>query len=425
MTSRLERATTIVTLIAVEIADTALLARATAAENCPKQAQTLLLNSSTEALTSYLGRLYESKTIQKAHLLRLLEALDRDQITNPISEEDASSSTSLYIHRQGLDEIIKSKFIDLKKLKEWLKSTLDGVSRAQRKRETISGQTEIADHKIEFVEVPPGRFRFGSGFDVMKVTLTHTIDVMSTLVTQKQWVDVMGENPAHFAKGKHSVQITIRGESITLQPNNPIENITWWSALEYANRLSTTQGLAPAYDMSGLKFKPDTRAEDGTLAVESGELKINSPNGSIYKVSGYRLPTEVEQEYLLRGAGTSKNNFYFGDDTNELLNYAWFNKNSGQTTHPVAELRPLVINGKEIYDIMGNVKEFSQDQYVQIPPNATLTDPESRENGIIHRVARSGSWDSPSWGLDASHREGIDFNCRAKNIGFRLVRTLR
>ena len=54
-----------------------------------------------------------------------------------------------------------------------------------------------------------------------------------------------------------------------MQPDNPVENITWWSALVFANKLSEKYGFKPAYDLSEITWKQGTRAENGTLEVES------------------------------------------------------------------------------------------------------------------------------------------------------------
>ena len=62
----------------------------------------------------------------------------------------------------------------------------------------------------------------------------------------------MEENPSKFTKGEHSIVASnINGKSIQMQPDNPVENITWWSALVFANKLSEQYGLKPAYDLSG------------------------------------------------------------------------------------------------------------------------------------------------------------------------------
>ena len=81
--------------------------------------------------------------------------------------------------------------------------------------------------------------------DKKPVTLTYPIEVQSTPVTQKQWVEVMGENPSHFIEGEDSDVLSFYGKDIKLQPDHPVESVTWWSVLEFANRLSGQHGLPP------------------------------------------------------------------------------------------------------------------------------------------------------------------------------------
>ena len=107
-------------------------------------------------------------------------------------------------------------------------------------------------------------------------------------------------------------------------------------------------------------MKKGTRAENGTLKKAEGEVIFNK---NYYLSEGYRLPTEAEQEYLLRAGGKSSGEYHFGDKQEDLQHYAWYDKNSGGTTHPVGELTPLVLEGQEFYDVHGNVWEWGMDSY--------------------------------------------------------------
>ena len=162
-------------------------------------------------------------------------------------------------------------------------------------------------------------------------------------VTQQQWKAVMGSNPSHF-----------KDETL------PVEMVSFDDAQAFIQKLN---------QLSGKKL--------------------------------YRLPTEEEWEYACRAGSTSE--YYFGDDVSQLGEYAWYNGNSGNTTHPVGQKKP---NEWGLYDMAGNVLEWTDSWY---------------DSSRSYRVIRGGSWDDYSGYCRSAYRDydtpdfGFDF------IGFRLV----
>ncbi|MGE0762311.1 MAG: formylglycine-generating enzyme family protein [Bdellovibrionales bacterium] len=379
----------------------------------------------TEGLIAYLSALLEHQIIGETELLKLIDSLEKGEISNPIVEEQAWISSAAMIHREEIQEYIKGDEVDRKRLLEWSKKSLQEKERVRERREETRVETQDIRHKMKFNPIPAGRFRMGEDKHKVVVNLTNSIEVMSTQVTQKMWVEEMGDNPSEFVDGEHTIVVSVNGKSIKMQPDNPLENATFWSKLIFANKISEKYGLKPAYDFSGVKWKDGTRAEDGTLKLESGQVKINASNEDYYLAEGFRLPTEAEQEYIMSALGRAKSTyFYFVDTEADLEDYAWYSKNSDEKTHPVGTTaKSLIINGHEFHDVLGNVFEqgydsWDSDKWQWLPGG---TNPLGKE-GLV-RIMRSGGWNSGPWVL--TDRVDVMPNDRIRFLGFRLVRTLR
>ncbi len=222
--------------------------------------------------------------------------------------------------------------------------------------------------KMEFVEIPAGEFLMGSPKsdkearkDEMpqhKVIIENGFSMQKTEVTQGQWREIMGRNPSGFQKGD----------------DYPVESVSWNDVQEFIKKLNEKMG------------------------------------------KNYRLPTEAEWEYAARAGSTTR--YPCGDDEKCLDAIAWYDTNSGNTTHPVGKKLP---NTWGLYDMIGNAWEWCQDWYDEkYYKKSPLNDPKGPEAGS-YRVIRGGSWDYFAWYCRSSSRYFNDPSGASGSVGFRLV----
>ena len=150
----------------------------------------------------------------------------------------------------------------------------------------------------------------------------------------------------------------------------------------------------------------------------------------------YRLPTEAEWEYACRAGTTTA--YSFGDDPDELEDYAWFYDNSDDSYQEVGQKKP---NPWGLHDIHGNVAEWVLDQHDEDYYAKTdgATDPLNVPLELYPRVVRGGGWDDDPDMLRSAVREGssdewkqqdpqipksIWYHTDALGVGFRVVRPL-
>ncbi len=131
----------------------------------------------------------------------------------------------------------------------------------------------------------------------------------------------------------------------------------------------------------------------------------------------FRLPSEAEWEYACRSAGQDEK-YCGGDDESKL---AWYGDNSGEKTHPVAQKQA---NGLGLYDMSGNVWEWTQDCWHDSYAGAPSYGQAWSKGTCAQRVLRGGSWIGVAGGLSSTGRLGSSSTKGSRNIGFRVAQDL-
>lgn len=305
------------------------------------------------------------------------------------------------------------------------------------------------DHDTQMVRVASQTFNYdnnsGESSFVNGSNTINSFYISKTEITQGVYKSVMSgikitdfynteqtlcENPFLCVQGSTEYALPIAPNE---QDSRPVDNVTWYDAIYFCNKLSELKGRDPVYTIEDIEVGTDrdNDPEDPYLHIKSATVTIdNSKNG-------YRLPTRSEWEFAFRGgnstdmawnycySGKDSESYTLGNDPN-LDDIAWYNCNNDDGSsvtdegisktdvtngapnacgsHPVAQKTPNTLG---LYDMSGNVYEWVEDEHM--------------DNHVTNRILMGGSWfigaSACSW-KDFSYATG---ETSYAHYGFRIV----
>jgi len=258
----------------------------------------------------------------------------------------------------------------------WAAQPPAGAEQLEKYTETLPG-TKLS---FEMVLIPGGKFKMGSP------------DGEAGRKPDEGPVHEVSIAPFYLATTEMRIEIFMKYYEETVRPKDRDKE-------EQADDVDAVTGPTPVYGDLTMGWGTDGRP---AIAM-TWKNAVNFCRWLSEKTGKkYRLPTEAEWEYACRAGTTTA--YFFGNDASRLGEYAWFENNASEATHPAAQKKP---NPWGLYDMLGNVREWVQDfyspDYYKKIAAGVQDNPAGPAEERVH-VARGGAWDSPADELRSAAR---------------------
>lgn len=228
------------------------------------------------------------------------------------------------------------------------------LRRSYALKEALKDGTMNSRDGLTYIWVPPGTFQMGCTPSPYDSECTNHEQAAHTVTIAKGfWIGQTPVTQSAYVRMKGTNPSNYRGDQL------PVDSVPWEEARTYCSAI------------------------------------------------GLRLPTEEEWEYAARAGATAS---VYGLRSE----IAWYYDNSDGQTHEVAEKQP---NAWKLYDMLGNVMEWTTDWYNYDYSRASLSHPQQQKYPML----RGSTFERSEQTVRFSSRELRDDVGPGRDVGFRCV----
>ena len=298
---------------------------------------------------------------------------------------------------------------------------------------------------LDYISANIGILKYVPGGAFQRDVTTTNISNVSAFrmsekeITRQQFFDIMGTDPSNPAFSSGSM-------------SDPVQQVNWYHAIAFCNKLSIAEGLTRVYDVAGFDTDQDwidLDFGDIPTPIDSRDATWDAATAN-WSANGYRLPTEMEWMWAAMGAtsalgyesptyltgygklfaGSNATNAAGDNGTNLIGDYVWYVDNSSSTSHPVGTTGTTGhANELGLYDMSGNVSEWCWD-WGDDYPTGNVVDYRGPDTASVdwseYRINRGGTWGSNPHPteevLTVSGRDSYGPERQISSLGIRVVR---
>lgn len=321
-----------------------------------------------------------------------LQALAQGDLANPFH---SGAGVNARLMSRTFEYLIYRPDLNIERLSAWAIARLSEIQEEASVQSTVRHRTLDMARTMEFAEL--GRTvgehgLFDPRFKKYEFDWKNwTVQLMTTPVTQFQWVSLMASNPS--TSQRDGAELNIVNTKITLNPDHPVESMTLYEVIEFLKKLNNEK-----QSVEHLRaLIPDHRQGD----------VYTVPNNSLWNwIQTKATPHSFTQN-------TSKN-FPPAQD------YIWHSENSGGRAQPVAELNPFELAGQNIFDLYGLVQILLVDDWNPTALELYM----AQVTGISFKMQESKILDG-NLHLHTPYVRSLPPSWEDSDLGLRLIRIRR
>lgn len=298
----------------------------------------------------------------------------------------------------------------------WCALQLDIPTAYQQTPSSSNLRTITSNSDYWMVRLPPtttflGSFQEKDDYPTHEVTFTKALWVSCTETPVSLYESFLNDPDYPRSKKPDHADNFVWDREASPTKNHPVNSVSWFDACLFCNWLSSKNGLTTVYQFQSPVSSENELANDFEVEID-------------YSADGFRLPSEAELEFAIRGGAQTKH--WIGQTRDSLETFVRLSADEQLPSIPCGSFPP---NRYGIHEGEGNVWEWAE-EWIHNHDDSPLTDPRIPLQPVLtdfegklrrERIYRGGGINTLRGSATCYARGESPPTVRYSNLGFRVV----